>query len=195
MFAYASIKNLASIIENAGIVFDASNATNVSYMFNEASALVEAPTIDATNATSIDRLFNGCSSLEKASVVFPKSKPTAYTNVFARCASLEDFTAFGEISVPLSFSDSPLLTHDSLMSIINALKDYSGSDTTYTVTLGRENLAKLTDAEKMMAVNKGWTLVGWTPPEDFVTCPTCGAVTEPHPELAGVLICPNCGDF
>jgi hypothetical protein len=138
--------------------------------------LVEAPTINATNATTIDRLFNGCSSLEKASVVFPKSKPTSYTNVFARCASLEDFTAFGEISVPLSFSDSPLLTHDSLMSIINALKDYAGSGSTYTVTLGEANAAKLSDAEYLIAVNKGWTVVPArtiTSGPGFVMCEDC----------------------
>ena len=50
------------------------------------------------------------------------------------------------------------LTHDSLMSIINCLKDYSGSGTTYTVTLGTTNLAKLTNEEKAIATEKGWTL-------------------------------------
>ena len=48
---------------------------------------------------------------------------------------------------------------EELNSIINALKDYSGSGKTYTCTLGATNLAKLTDAEKAIATEKGWTLV------------------------------------
>jgi hypothetical protein len=44
------------------------------------------------------------------------------------------------------------------MNVINILKDYSGSGTTYTLTLGSTNLAKLTDAEKAIATEKGWTL-------------------------------------
>ncbi|MBQ9096942.1 MAG: hypothetical protein IJY55_00920, partial [Clostridia bacterium] len=50
------------------------------------------------------------------------------------------------------------LTFDSLVSIILALKDYSGTSTTKTVTLGATNLAKLTDSEKAIATQKGWTL-------------------------------------
>ena len=44
------------------------------------------------------------------------------------------------------------------MSIINALYDYSATATTKTITLGAENLAKLTDAEKKTAEDKGWSL-------------------------------------
>ncbi|MBO5955586.1 MAG: hypothetical protein J6Q10_02165, partial [Clostridia bacterium] len=59
-----------------------------------------------------------------------------------------------------SVSDSKKLSYDSLMSIINALKDYSTdtSGTTYTVTLGTTNLAKLTNEEKAIATQKGWSL-------------------------------------
>ena len=45
-----------------------------------------------------------------------------------------------------------------ILSILNCLKDYKDSGTTYTVTLGATNLAKLTDAEKAIATQKGWTL-------------------------------------
>jgi uncharacterized protein YndB with AHSA1/START domain len=44
------------------------------------------------------------------------------------------------------------------MNIIGCLSDYSGSGTTHTCTIGTANLAKLTDAEKAIATEKGWTL-------------------------------------
>lgn len=50
------------------------------------------------------------------------------------------------------------LTHDSILSIINALQDKTSVGGTWTVTLGTKNLAKLTDAEKAIAAAKKWTL-------------------------------------
>ena len=42
--------------------------------------------------------------------------------------------------------------------IIPALKDLTGSGKTLTLTIGSDNLAKLTDSEKAIATQKGWTL-------------------------------------
>ena len=52
-------------------------------------------------------------------------------------------------------SASNKLTHDSIMVIINGLQTVT---TTQTLTLGSTNLAKLTDEEKKIATDKGWTL-------------------------------------
>lgn len=81
-----------------------------------------------------------------------------YTSTFNSCANLKNIIFEGVIGNDISFRDSPLLTHDSLMSIINHLKDFSGTTTTMTLTLRTTNLAKLTDAEKAIATQKGWTL-------------------------------------
>ena len=53
---------------------------------------------------------------------------------------------------------STKLSHDSLMSIINALKDYSAdtSGTTYTLTIGGTNIEKLTQDELDSIEEKGW---------------------------------------
>lgn len=50
------------------------------------------------------------------------------------------------------------LSHDSLMSIINALKDYSNdtSGTTWKITLGSDNIAKLSAEELNIIHDKGW---------------------------------------
>lgn len=52
------------------------------------------------------------------------------------------------------------LLHDSLISILNQLEDKSTdtSGTSWVCTLGATNLAKLTDEEKLIATQKGWTL-------------------------------------
>lgn len=50
------------------------------------------------------------------------------------------------------------LTVESLLSLLNALKDYSGTGTTKTLRLSSISLGKLTDEQKAIAINKGWTL-------------------------------------
>lgn len=58
------------------------------------------------------------------------------------------------------FSNANYVTYDILLKVLDALYDYAaeGSTNTYTLTLGTTNLAKLTDEEKAIATNKGWTL-------------------------------------
>jgi hypothetical protein len=65
------------------------------------------------------------------------------------------FNAPKNINISLNFSYCAYLTHDSLMSIINNLATVTS---TKTLTLGTTNLAKLSDEEKAIATNKGWTV-------------------------------------
>ena len=52
------------------------------------------------------------------------------------------------------------LDHSSLLVIINGLYDYvsAGNSRTRYIKLGATNLAKLSDEEKAIATNKGWTI-------------------------------------
>ena len=54
-----------------------------------------------------------------------------------------------------SLSGCNQLTHDSLMVFINGLQTVTN---TQKLTLGSTNLAKLTEADKKIATDKGWTL-------------------------------------
>ncbi len=83
---------------------------------------------------------------------------TTFTDTFLNANNLENVTFEGTIGKKVSFSSCTKLTHASLMSITNALKDYSELGTTCTLTLGTTNLGKLTDEEKALATQKGWTL-------------------------------------
>jgi hypothetical protein len=88
---------------------------------------------------------------------FISSESTGYsTTTFQHAVNLTNITFSGVIATgTIDFSKCTKLTHDSLMSIINHLKDGASN----TLTLGATNLAKLTDAEKAIATTKGWTLL------------------------------------
>ena len=83
---------------------------------------------------------------------------TAAGGAFSSATYLENIKITGVIGNDPNMKDCKKLTHASLMSITNALKDCSDLGTTCTLTLGTTNLAKLTDEEKALATQKGWTL-------------------------------------
>ena len=76
--------------------------------------------------------------------------------IFRACSSLTDLGGFIGLKLNLDLSASSKITHDSLMNVINKAADVTASPA--TLTLGSTNLAKLTDEEKAIATNKGWTL-------------------------------------
>lgn len=78
-----------------------------------------------------------------------------FTGWFSNCGKLTNITFTGEIGNDIDFSASPLLSHDSIINIISVLIN---TTTTKTLSLGTTNLAKLTDEEKAVATEKGWTL-------------------------------------
>ncbi len=77
---------------------------------------------------------------------------TFWANGFG-LVSLKNLTIVGGIYANANFQNCSLLTHDSLMSIINAL----GNNCAYTLTLGSTNIAKLTEEELSQIELKGWT--------------------------------------
>lgn len=104
--------------------------------------------------------FNSCGELVTIGFPIKSDVNTVFPNIFYGCRELVNVTFDGEIGQNISMSACTKLSHDSLMSLINTLYDYKaeGSTTTRTATLGATNLAKLTDTEKAIATQKGWTL-------------------------------------
>ena len=72
------------------------------------------------------------------------------------CDDLTTLGGFAGLKVDLALFRSPLLTHDSLLNVINEAADVTANPK--TLTLGTNNLVKLTDEEKAIATSKGWTL-------------------------------------
>ena len=149
--------SLTELLNRQGITIETRGCTGnaVNNMFAY-SKFTEIPFLDFSNLSYMSQTFTG-SLIETISIRV--GEYVNWNGTFNDCSKLKNLTIIGTTGRNgLNVSYSPLLTHDSLMGIINALKDYSGSGTTYTCTLGINNLQKLTDAEIQQATNKGWTL-------------------------------------
>lgn len=148
---FQNCKNLTTIPK-----LDTSNGKSFSGMFDNCSNLTTIPQLNTSKGTFFSGMFNNCSNLTTIEL----TSFVASQNMFSGCSALENLTVTGTITVnnnDLNLSYSPKLTVESLMSVINALSDNTGK-TTYTVTLGSTNLAKLTDEQKQIAIDKNYTL-------------------------------------
>lgn len=126
-------------------------------MFANCSSLTSLTLPDGCgrSITQANRMFYGCSSL--TSLTFPDDfgGNARFSSAFSGCVNLENVVGGIRYGKSINFSDCTKLTHDSLVNIITALSNTSIAN---TLTLGATNLAKLTDEEKKIATDKGWTL-------------------------------------
>ena len=75
---------------------------------------------------------------------------------FTGCANLKDLQLVTNWRWSLNVKDADL-THECIIDMFNKLKDLTGEDS-LTLTIGANNLAKVTDEEKLIANNKNWIL-------------------------------------
>lgn len=149
----------SNAVDFKDIPLDCSNLKTATYMF--ANCNCKNITVDLSNCTSLlyTFLLSGGGFLDGINLKVSENLTTV-TNAFNNTWTLKKLR-FTEDSViacnGFNFSWSSNLTQASILSILNALKDYSGTSG-YSITLGTTNLAKLTDAEKAIATQKGWTL-------------------------------------
>ena len=159
LFSYAQISNLKQILIDCRVTLDLSKATPVNTTFLGCKQLTYLPIMDFSSTTTLTGIFSGAEALISIDAIVLKSDGSqTFSEVFKNCYALEEVRISGAIGQNgFDVCASPL-SHDSLMSIINHLYDYSGTTTTKTLTLGADNLAKLTDAEKAIATERGWSL-------------------------------------
>lgn len=77
------------------------------------------------------------------------------TNAFFGCSSLINLEIIGTIQISINLSDCVNLSVASLLNVLNALVP---TTSTKTVNFGATNLAKLTEEQIAIGVNKGWTI-------------------------------------
>ena len=86
------------------------------------------------------------------------SEKTVFINSFENLPALVNVIFEGVIAQnDLDLSGAPLLSYDSVKSVVDCLKDYAGASG-HSVKLGSVNLNKLTQADREIAARKGWTL-------------------------------------
>ena len=123
--------------------------------FNNATITDTLVDITFNKNCDVQYFFANCTKLVTVRKIIC-DKTANVRSLFGNCKALKNVTFEGEIGYGFNVTASTLLTHDSLMSIINALETKTSG--THTMTFGAANLAKLTDAEKLIATEKGWTL-------------------------------------
>ena len=150
---------------------DTSKVTGMSYMFADCSSLKAIPALDTSNVTSMWAMFADCSSLETIPML-DASGIEEINGMFEKCSSLTTFGGLknlgksysykknsGYTAYILDLSDSPLLTHESLMNVINNLYNLKSIQVkTQKLKIGETNKAKLTAEEIAIATNKGWSV-------------------------------------
>lgn len=125
-------------------------------MFKNCYSLVICKGIINLKRGQAPEMFYGCNSLKKIDYEFDFTKITDVSMMFTGCTSLEYLRLKANtLNKNFKVSDCTKLSHDSLLSILNACIE---TESALTLTLGATNLAKLSEEEKAIATNKGWTL-------------------------------------
>ena len=153
-------------------LLDTSNVTNMHEMFGNCELLRTIPELNTVSVSSMPSMFINCSSIKD----IPLLEASSVTNVwqiFDGCELLENLGGLKNLGQAYSttvtandgwyslvLSKCPLLTHDSLMNVINNLYDIKSKGVKpQTLQLGDTNKAKLTVEEIAIATNKGWNVI------------------------------------
>jgi chemotaxis protein histidine kinase CheA len=153
------LKNIPNVFPS-GAKLDFSKAANLNSLFHSNDMVRTIGIIDTTAAATLQDVFRYASnviSIEK--FIFKADGSQTLTRPFDNMNNLQNIVIEGAIGKSVSFQWSTKLTHDSLMSIINALQDKSEdtSGTTWTLTIGSGNIAKLDETTELdIAWQKGW---------------------------------------
>jgi len=149
---YQTFKNCEQMVTIPTL--NTSNVTNLNAAFSDCYKLTNVPLSDTSKVTNMQSAFNWCADL----TVIPAldfSNVTNFFNTFDYCNNLEEFHAYG-MKTSFDIHYSTKFTESALVEVLNNLATVQ---TSQTLTLGSTNLAKLTEDEKAIATNKGWSLI------------------------------------
>ena len=151
--------SLKQLLSDAGVTLTFPSCGNFGSLFQYAK-VTEIGELDFSTATrkNCTAIFYDCKNLKTIDKIILPTGQTSFSNWFYGCEVLENILFEGEIAVAISFSQSPLLTTESVQSIIDHLKDLTGT-TAQTLTFHATVGAALTDEQKATITAKNWTLV------------------------------------
>lgn len=161
----AQVTDLAKTLSDLGVVLDTSGATSFSYTFYGCASST-LPVIDTRNANEINNLCISMPNLVTIEelILRDDGSQTFGNQNFSGCSNLENLKVTGKIGNTFQYyNGSGKLTVESMVSIIDALVDYSKdtSGTTRLLELNAMNLNRLQANRPeyiAIATEKGWTL-------------------------------------
>lgn len=144
--------------------FNTSKVTNMFAMFSGSQSLtqLDVSNFDTSNVLDFGRTFSHWGSVcEELNISgLNLSKCTSMDRTFMR-SSFKVIRSDG-LQLPnidmsnIGLGDSTALTVESIVGLLNALPQ---SDKGYSFQIGSDNIAKLSDEQKAIATDKGWTLI------------------------------------
>lgn len=145
---------------NREFSMDIDLGTKLDYLFSDNAYIEDIYNIVVTDkVTSMQQAFSMATSLKHIHCDnWDCSNVTNMTNIFTGSTSLSSITgSISNIRPNINLRYNPL-DNDSAMVLINGLKDYSGTGSTRTITFRASTYNTLTDEQKAIATNKGWTI-------------------------------------
>ena len=142
--------------------WNTSSATNMEWMFCRTNAThIDVSNFDTSNVLNINTMFAYFDICEELNINgWDLTRCTSINNTFnnsnfkvIRCDGLK-FPDIDMSKIGLHYSTA--LAVDSIVGLLNALPQ---SDKGYSFQIGSDNIAKLTDEQKAIATDKGWTLI------------------------------------
>ena len=159
---------------------DTSQGTSFNGMFSSCYSLQTIPQLDTSQGTSFNGTFQNCYSLQSIPEL-NTSQGISFSGTFSNCYSLQTITQLNlnlanfigsifsnnsklefinllNITKSINLSSSSKYSRETLVNgVLNNLVDLTGQ-TSQALTLGSTNLNKLTEEDKLIAVNKNWIL-------------------------------------
>ena len=139
------------------------NETSLDSLFRENKNLtnLDVSNWDISRVTSANTMFNSCTSLTNLDISnWNMSRVTSVRWMFAFDKALSVIKCDGLILPNIEMNEISLsstnLTVDSIVGLLNALPQ---SDKGYSFQIGSNNIKKLSDEQKAIATDKGWTLI------------------------------------
>lgn len=145
---FSNCRNLTSIPQ-----LNTSNVTNMSQIFYGCSNLTTIPLLNTTSVSDTSYMFYSCYNLTTVPTI-DVNNVSNMDYMFRLCSNLKSIL-MTNIGANLDISSSTKFERSDLLVILNNLKTVTNAK---TLTMGADNLAKLTEEDKLIATNKGWTL-------------------------------------
>lgn len=144
--------------------WNTSKVTNMEWVFTRCASLtsLDLSNWDTSQVTIMNNFFNSCTSLTSLDISgWNTSKVHGMRKMLYNCVSLETLKCDNLILPNIELGNiglvySTKLSVDSIVGLLNALPQ---SDKGYSFQIGSDNIGKLSDEQKAIATDKGWTLI------------------------------------